>query len=43
MFEKKYYKNLNTLREKIKNSSEIETKEINHVLNWLKKKILKIK
>lgn len=38
MFEKKYYKNLNTLREKIKNSSEIETKEINYVLNWLKKK-----
>lgn len=38
MFEKKYYKNLNTLRDKIKNSSDIEAKEINHVLKWLKKK-----
>ena len=37
MFEKKYYQNLNTLRNKIKISSRIEMQEIDYVLKWLKK------
>ena len=37
MFEKKYYQNLNILRNKIKISSKIEIQEINYVLKWLKK------
>ena len=38
MFEKKYYQNLNTLRNKIKISSRIEMQEIDYVLKWLKKR-----
>ena len=38
MFEKKYYKNLNILRNKIKISSRIEIQEIDYVLKWLKKR-----
>ena len=38
MFEKKYYQNLNTLRNKIKISSRIEMQEIDYVLRWLKKR-----
>jgi len=38
MFEKKYYQNLNTLRNKIKISSRIELQEIDYVLKWLKKR-----
>ena len=40
---KKYNQNLKLLRKKIKISSEIETKEINYVLNWLRKRNLKNK
>ena len=36
MFEKKYYQNLNTLRNKIKISFRIEMQEIDYVLKWLK-------
>ena len=43
MFEKKYYQNLNTLRNKIKISSKIEMQEIDYVLKWLKKRNLKNK
>ena len=38
MFEKKYYQNLNTLRNKIKISSRIEMQEIDYILKWLKKR-----
>ena len=38
MFEKKYYQNLNTLRNNIKISSRIEMQEIDYVLKWLKKR-----
>ena len=40
---KKYYQNLNTLRNKIKNSAIIEEKEIDYVLRWLKERNLKNK
>jgi hypothetical protein len=43
MFEKKYYQNLNTLRNKIKISSRIEMQEIDYILKWLKKEIQKIR
>ena len=43
MFEKKYYQNLNTLRNKIKISSKVEMQEIDYVLKWLKKRNLKNK
>ena len=38
MFKKKYYQNLNTLRNKIKISSRIEMQEIDYVIKWLKKR-----
>ena len=41
MFEKKYYKNLNALRNKIEISSQIESKDIEYVVKWLKKKKFK--
>ena len=40
---KKYYQNLNTLRDKIRISSKIEIQDIDYVLRWLKKKNLKDK
>ena len=43
MFEKKYYKNLNALRNKIEISSQIESKDIEYVVKWLKKRNLKSK
>ena len=43
MFEKKFYKNLNLLKNKINFSAEIETQEINSILKWLKNRNLKNK